>query len=553
MSNSYAAKLRRQQEKRAKIAAKREKDAAPRRLLKGDKIDVKITRIGYGGTSIGTLVCTNVIDGPPIIDQDVHLPVHALKGACPGDVIRCCVTRVRRRKIRPHIPDKSTLIEKLSGKADRSYIEASFGELLTRSSIAVPPPCEHFGHYKLGGGGCGGCTSMHTAYDYQLQDKDTQMKSLFTFLADKYDITVNQIIPCEVTLQYRNKMEFTLGRRWHPDTKDEPKYGDLPTYDYSLGLHPPQRFDKVIEISKCQIQPSIGNDILQYIRVAAPEMLLEPYDTKKNTGYFRNVGIRTSTNASQEQEVMVNLITSPCEVPKRLLPLARQLREKFPQIVCVLQNIRGVTGTHVTDEGQERLLAGPRSYIEQTLSGVTFRISANSFFQTNPAQAAVLYDQVRQAARLSSEDVVLDLFCGTGTIGLSLASVAKHVHGVDVIASSIDDARVNASANGIKNASFLQLNLDKVRVAKKFVDLPEANVIIVDPPRAGLHPGLVKYFAASPPKRIVYVSCNPMTQVRDIMELMEQAPDTFRLASIQPVDMFPNTSHVECVIALDRL
>lgn len=552
-------------------------ETAARRLRKGDIIDVTITRIGYGGTSIGRITNSWVTDkkgdSSHIISEDFALPVHAPKGACPGDVVQCLVKRLRRRKKNVDIASGSSQVVEerdrggeastvkettgdsaMDRAAAHSFVEAAFAKLVSRSPASQPPACKHFGHLRLGGQACGGCTSMQLPYNMQVAQKDAQIQSLYAFIAQAHGVSVEPIVACEKTLEFRNKMEFTFGRRWY-NTKGETEFGNSANTarKYALGLHPPQRYDKVLEIHNCRLQSDVCNRILQFVRSAAEDMLLEPFDTRTNRGYLRNVAIRTACNAKNEQEVMVNIITSECEVHERLVPLAESLRSAFPEIVCVVQNIRGIGGIHVIDESQERLLAGSRSYIEQMLCGVKYRLSANSFFQTNPTQAEVLYAGVRRAARLSGDDTVLDLFCGTGTIGLSLAAGAKHVYGVDVTASAIEDARVNAQANGIGNATFVQMNLDKLRFAKQFVDLPEADVVVIDPPRAGLHPDLIKYFVERPPKRIVYVSCNPMTQVRDITLLMRQAHVVpFRVSSIQPVDMFPNSHHVECIVALDR-
>lgn len=415
---------------------------------------------------------------------------------------------------------------------------------------------------------------MHIPYEMQLEQKNVQMQILYANLANQQREQENQVDPpllkiapivaCDDTFRYRNKMEFTFGRRWLTEKEklsstDNQNKNDVEIHrKYALGLHVPQRFDKVVEIDDCHIYPAVGNEILELIRETAKDMLLEPYDTKADTGYLRNVGIRTATNTHGKMEVMVNLITSECEVPERLVPLAQALKSRFPEVVCVVQNMRGVKGRglYEIDESNERLLAGDRSYIEQSINGITFRISANSFFQTNPQQSEILFNHIMEAAKLArNSDVVLDLFCGTGSIGLSLARYAKYVHGVDIVSSAVADANMNATINGISNASFVEMNLDKVKemARKEVLEIPEANVIVVDPPRAGLHPDLVKYLAkADHVERIVYVSCNPLTQIRDIMELMHLQPNTFHVTSVQPIDMFPNTHHVECVVGIER-
>eukprot|EP00178_Gracilaria_changii_P000779 TRINITY_DN10_c0_g1_i1.p1 TRINITY_DN10_c0_g1~~TRINITY_DN10_c0_g1_i1.p1 ORF type:complete len:592 (-),score=68.99 TRINITY_DN10_c0_g1_i1:1486-3261(-) len=511
-------------------------------LRKGDHVQLRITRTAYGGAGVG-----EILHPTNLHSSDMSMPVYTPRGACPGDIVKCTVTKVRRRNHSQPLSDLSTQ------NHSRTYAEALFRELVQQSSCAVKPPCAHFGNHHLGGGGCGGCTAMHMSYSMQLEEKQRQLQTLFTDLLVQHDIRSLQVIPCEQTLQFRNKMEFSYGRKWYVNTEEDMQRRESGHYEYVLGLHAPQRFDKVIHIDTCHIQPAVCNKILNFVRVEAEKMLLEPYDTRKDSGYLRNVAIRSATDKHGHMQVMVNIITGPCDVPRRLEPLANRIKHSFPQVVCVVQNIRGVKSSFSIDETQERLLAGERSYIEQHLCGLTFRISANSFFQTNSKQAEVLHEHVRQAANLCADDVVLDLFCGTGTIALCLARDVKQVYGIDLVSTAINDAKVNASVNDIRNATFEEGNLDKLKAMAKTPLFVEPNVIVVDPPRAGLHPDLVKYLARVEVKRVVYVSCNPVTQKRDILKIMELAPGKYKVRGIQPVDMFPNTHHVECIITLEAV
>lgn len=485
--------------------------------------------------------------------EDAEMPIYAPKGACPGDLIRCSVTKVRRRH---HDPDRRA-VQAAGGipqdAPTRTFAEAVFIELLGESDIRVQSPCRHFGHYRLRGGGCGGCTSMHVPYEIQLENKQAHVESLFAPTCDADHVAIQRVLPCENVLRYRNKMEFSYGRRWYETAKESALFcKDREDFEYALGLHAPQRYDKVVSIETCHIQPDVANDILAYIRKRAKDFLLEPYDTKLDTGYLRNVGIRSATNADGKEELMVNFITGPCDVPQRLVPFAQELMSKFPTVVCVVQNIRGVRSSVIVEDHLERLLSGKRTYIEQSLCGLSFRISANSFFQTNPEQANVLYEQVRHAARLTKDDTVLDLFCGTGTIALCLAPYAKRVYGIDNVPAAIRDAQQNAARNDIRNATFEMGNLEKLKNGA-FKGFSESNIVIVDPPRAGLHPDLIKLLAGGMAKRIVYVSCNPVSQARDINKLKSRAPGKYKVTNIQPVDMFPNSYHVENVITIDRM
>lgn len=521
-----------------------EADQLPR-LRKGDTIDIKISRLAYGGASVGHII-------HPIYDPVDHsMPVFAPKGACPGDTIRCSVVKIRRRR-----PDPELRAQLPPGSAapDRTFAEAIFTEPVSVSETAVPVPCKHFGHFRLGGGACGGCTIMQLPYELQLQQKQQQMNAMYASLAKANGAVIDDILPCEQLFRFRNKMEFSFGRRWFDKNTltNRDEASDLPKHTYALGLHAPQRYDKIVHIDDCHIQLDAGNQILSYIRKRSDELLLEPYDTKLDTGYLKNIAIRYATNKEGETEIMVNIITGPCDVPGRLVPLAEELLENFPEIVCVLQNIRGVISSVAVDEQQERLLAGSRNYIEQMISGLSFRISANSFFQTNTHQTEVLYEVIRSAARLTKEDTVLDLFCGTGSITLCLAKYAKHVHGVDIVPTAIEDAHVNAISNGVTNATFVEGNLERLRKDGTLAGHSDVDVIVVDPPRAGLHPDLLKFIARSKARRIIYVSCNPASQVRDIQMLRNLVPGAFRVTRIEPVDMFPHTHHVECVTTLDR-
>lgn len=526
---------------------------ARRRLRKGDVVDLKIAKLAYGGGAVGFIQADD-----HVATEDVGMPVYAPKGACPGDVIRCMIKRVRRRKTPPDGAQisvrKSQSTVEIAAGSSRTYAEALFVEPLSISEHVIPTPCAHFGNFRLGGGGCGGCTTMHLSYQMQLAQKQEQVVALFGKITDMFDVRVGDIIPCAETWNFRNKMEFSWGRRWfeNPMKREQLPVQSRLEHEYALGLHAPQRFDKIVTISECHIQDHVGNAIVQYVRQRSSELLLEPFDTVNNTGYLRNLVIRTATNSRGEQEVMVNFVTSLCEVPQRLVPLAEEIRQLFPSVVCVLQNMCMDKTSVVVQQDKERLLTGSRRYIEHYMCGLKFRISANSFFQTNSQQAQVLYDRVAEAAQLTPDDVVLDLFCGTGTIGLSLAEKCAQVYGVDIVEAAIEDARMNASVNHIENAAFVQGNLDKL-TDPDAAQLGNPDVIVVDPPRAGLHPSLVKYLRDCDVKRIVYVSCNPASQVRDILHLMELAPDKFRVSAIEPVDMFPHTHHVECIATLERI
>ena len=278
---------------------------------------------------------------------------------------------------------------------------------------------------------------------------------------------------------------------------------------------------------------------------------METYDPHTHTGFLRHLALRYSHNAQHKMEVMVNFVTSPCEIKERLVPLANEIRQKFSACVCVLQSMTDSKANVACSNKGQRLLAGERMFIEHELGGLSFKISPDSFFQTNSFQLPLLYEQVLRLSNIRSADHVLDLFCGTGTIGLYLSKSCASVTGIEVVPSAIKDAQENAKRNGIENANFVLGDLEKLKKDPAVLPPGEnVDVIIVDPPRGGLHRDLVKYLVQTSARRIVYVSCNPATQARDILALQEQHHGKFFVEAIQPIDMFPHTPHIESVIAI---
>lgn len=449
---------------------------------------------------------------------------------------------------------------------------------------------------------------------------------------------------------YRNKMEFTFGTRsWRPNvttslsrqdaatdmneagpqeavrplgTRTEARALRLErledsTSGFALGLHAPRRYDKVLCIEDCALQLDLANEILRFVeRRCRPlaRSMLPPYDPVDHTGFLRNLVIRTAHDQQNKTQVMVNLVTCPPTNPQQqaaLVEIAAALWKAFGEtnrgLVCVLQNITSNRSGVAIGETQRRL-AGERDTIEQALrplrhldrqryptadaslwsaDGVRFRISANSFFQTNPSQAERLmavilegsgllerYQSVRQNSqsllnqaltsdhdeiRMTPSALVVDLFCGTGTIALCLARFAEQVLGLELVASAVEDARANAQINDISNAVFEVANLDKEDLWQTILRrMPAArdrpiDVLVMDPPRAGVHPRQLKAIAGAPPlsrpRRIVYVSCNPATQTRDLEMLLRSAP-WYALTRIALVDQFPHTPHIETVAVL---
>ncbi len=472
---------------------------------KGELLELTIDSLAYGGKGVARR------DGFVVFVQR----------ALPGQKVR------------------ARIIKRRSG-----FAEARVEELLQPSPDAVEPRCTHFGV-------CGGCATQNYPYQKQLEQKQNQVEDLFARLGGFADVQVLPIIGCQETYHYRNKMEFTFSP--HPWIIDPNNPGPVPSR--ALGLHIPGRFDKVLDIHECQLQHPVGNDILQWVKTKVEEHDLEPYDIKAHTGFLRHLVIRTarsgpSDNAADSPEVMVNFVTSR-EEPQRLKPLADELVTVYPQVVSVVNNIN--TRKAAVAYGEWEVLLHGRPIITEHIRGLAFDISANSFFQTNTRQAEVLYELIEQACALSGKEVVYDLYCGTGTIALTLAGQAQEVAGFEVVSPAVEDAARNAIINEIYNARFFHADLSSryfsTQGRRLQRQIPPPDIIVSDPPRAGMHPKLVEEIIALRPRRVVYVSCNPATQVRDVRLLCDGG---YRLNTIQPVDMFPHTPHIENLCVLEK-
>ena len=336
-------------------------------------------------------------------------------------------------------------------------------------------------------------------------------------------------------------MEFTFSpNRWVLES--EPEGVDK---SFALGLHIPGRFDKILDIHDCHIQPEIGNKILKVARevcLSNPE--LRPYDPRSHIGFLRFLMIRFGTNTG---DLMVNVVTSYHDIDK-LSILTDTLLDKFPEITSLVNNVN-TRKADVAFGEYETLLYG-KPFIQEKIGSLTFEISANSFFQTNTKQGEVLYQEVENALELKGDEIIYDLYCGTGTIGLYLSQKAKEVFGFEVIRSALDDAEKNADRNQISNVHFLKANLDTFFKSGQLPRrIPKPDAIIVDPPRAGMHQDMANYLPKLRAKKIVYVSCNPTTQARDAKILCAHGYD---IVSSTMVDMFPHTPHIETVMLFSK-
>jgi 23S rRNA (uracil1939-C5)-methyltransferase len=418
-----------------------------------------------------------------------------VRGGLPGDRLRVRLTEAR-------------------GRFGRAAIE----EVLLPSPDRVPAPCPYFGR-------CGGCRLQHLAYPAQLAFKEKQVRECLQRLGGVGEFELRPILPAAETYGYRNKMEFTIA-------------GEPP----ALGLHVFERYDVVLDIEQCLLQSETMNSLLDEFRRQLRDRALSVWDPRTERGLLRFVMMREGRNTG---EAMVNVVAAAPDV-ETLTPVADALRDRVPATTSVVLNVNAKKAS-VAVGSEEHLLAG-HDHITESLDGVVFQVSANSFFQTNTRQAERLFAVVEAACELTADDTLLDLYSGTGAISLLLARRVRAVYGIEVAAAAVADAVRNARANGIDNCTFLAGEVRHV--------LPDlmrqgvrASVVVADPPRAGFHPKALSALATLAPPRIVYVSCNPSTLARDVGDLVRQG---YRLEWVQPVDMFPQTPHIEAVARLSR-
>ncbi len=424
-------------------------------------------------------------------------------------------------------------------KVRQRYIEAVAVEILEPSSDRTTPLCSWFGV-------CGGCKLMHIRYEVQLLYKQKKVTDALRHIGNFEEPPVRPVIAALTPFHYRNKIEFSFSNMRYL-LPEELSLAELSRpKEFALGFHTPGNFEKVIDIDYCYLAKEEMNRVLKLTREFAIANALAPYAAKAHTGFLRNLVVRFSEN---REEVMVNLVTSWHD--EALMQRYRNHLEAgmAKQKMTVVNNVTQRMNSVAT--GEEEFTLSGTGYITERLGTLDFRISANSFFQTNSSQAELLYSSILDVAGLSLEDTVYDLYCGTGTIALFMAKHCRQVVGLEVVESSVNDARSNAILNGVSNAKFFKADLkdfDAMLETLKDYDTPK--VIITDPPRAGMHPKALSTMLRLSPNRIVYVSCNPASLARDGKEV---ALHGYRLLSVQPVDMFPHTSHIESVACFEKV
>ncbi|WP_375559656.1 23S rRNA (uracil(1939)-C(5))-methyltransferase RlmD [Bernardetia sp. OM2101] len=416
-------------------------------------------------------------------------------------------------------------------KQRKSYWEGTVVKFHSYSDERVEPFCEHFGI-------CGGCKWQHLSYERQLFYKEKQVKDNLERLAKIELPEITPILASEHTTFYRNKLEFTFSsRRWL--TSEQIATGQ--DFDNrALGFHIPGRYDKLVDLNECYLQAEPSNSIRLAVNKYAKEHDLEFYNVMACEGLLRNLMIR---NSQTTDDLMIMLQTTAFneEVEK----LMQFIKDSFPQIT----SLQYVVNTKRNDTFQDLdiICFDGKDYITETMEGLEFRIQAKSFYQTNSIQAYNLYKITRDFAGLTGEEVVYDLYTGTGTIANFVAKQAKQVIGVEYIEPAIEDAKINSKLNGIDNTLFYAGDMKDVLNEEFLNKHARPDVILTDPPRAGMHPDVINMLLRIGAKRIVYVSCNPATQARDLQLLDEK----YSVKAIQPVDMFPQTHHVENVVLLE--
>ncbi|MDR1055381.1 MAG: 23S rRNA (uracil(1939)-C(5))-methyltransferase RlmD [Prevotellaceae bacterium] len=431
--------------------------------------------------------------------------------AIPGDVVDIQITRKQKR-----------------------YFEGLVVRTLHEAENAGKPFCEHFGE-------CGGCKWQRLPYQSQLDYKRKQVIDQFTRIGLIENPNVKATLASEKTLYYRNKLEFTFSdKRWI--TRKEIENNAELDNPNALGFHIPERFDKVLDIKKCYLQPEPSNAIRFTVKTFAVENNYDFFDLKEKKGFLRNLIIRTASSG----EIMVIVVFSK-EDEKKRIKLLDYLLDNFSQITSLQYVINSKPNDSHAD--QEMIVYAGKPYITEMMEDLQFRLGAKSFYQTNTEQAYQLYSIAREYAQLTGKETVYDLYTGTGTIANFLARNAAKVIGVEYIKEAIDDARINSEINNITNTTFYVGDMKDI-LTKDFIrENGKADVVILDPPRAGIHPDVVKTLLAVSPQRIVYISCNPATQARDIAALGQ----SYKLLNCWPVDMFPHTHHIENIALLEKV
>jgi len=494
-------------------------------LKKGDTLELGISKYASEGKGIAKINRSRIKPAQKTEDQNIEEENYVVfvHGSYPGDKVTAQLRKIKN-----------------------SYAEAKAIEIISPSKHRVGPRCKFFGT-------CGGCKQQDLNYETQLKYKEELVKETFEHIGGLTDFKIEKIIPSENVFFYRNKMEFSFSdKRWL--TKDEIGANEIIDKDFALGLHIPRIFDKVLDIDECFLQSELSNEILNFTRKFFKGKNTTIYSTKTHKGYLRHLVIRQSQNTD---DLMVNLVTSK-EDDELMNEYTTELLKAVPQITTIINNIN-LKKASVAIGDYEKVYCGTGfiydkignpAYTKVSAGKYKFRISANSFFQTNTIQAESLYKTALGFAELKGDEIIYDLYSGAGTIAIYVSGKAEKIYGFESVKSALKDANKNAKINSIDNVEFIEANLYKtfLPIVEKN-NIPKPDVIIIDPPRSGMHKTTVEDVIQLNSEKIVYVSCNPATQARDIKLMVEAG---YKLKKMKPVDMFPHTYHIENVAVLGK-
>jgi 23S rRNA (uracil1939-C5)-methyltransferase len=478
-------------------------------MKKGDLIELDITGYAFEGKGVAKIIKEVFTNDESAAKKFVIF----VDGSYPGDRVTAQIRKVRS-----------------------AYAEAKVKELLVKSPLRITAECKDFGV-------CGGCKAQDLVYAKQIFFKEEQVKDIFERIGGLKDFTIEPIIPAGKIFFYRNKMEYSFAeKRWLSESEIG-SMQEIADKEFALGLHIPGMYDKVLDIDGCLLQSELSNGILNFTRDFFKNRHILPYSSQKHTGFLRNLVIKQSF---LNNELMVNLVVSE-ENERLFIDYREEMLERFPGISTIIFNINKKLAQ--VAYGDYEIVAHGMGVIYDFIGEWKFRISANSFFQTNTAQAERLYSTALEYADFTGDEVVYDLYSGAGTIPIFISKRVKQIYGFESVEPAIEDAKVNVGLNHVDNFEPILADLNRsfiplIRERK----IPNPDIIIADPPRSGMNPRTVKDILELAPKKIVYISCNPATQARDIKLIAEGG---YKLKKIRPVDMFPHTYHIENVALLE--
>lgn len=476
-------------------------------MKKDDELELEITGYAFEGKGI-----SKIVKDAPLSFEDEKKFVIFIDKTYPGDVVIAKIIKVKK-----------------------SYAEAFPKNFIKLSEKRTEPKCKHFGI-------CGGCKSQDLIYEQQAKYKEEQVKDIFERIGGFKDFEFLPIVKSEKIFFYRNKLEYSFAeKRWLTENEIN-SMQEIHDKNFALGFHIPGQYDKVVNIEECFLQSDLSNKILNFTRKYFFERNTTIYSTKTHEGFLRNLVIKQSLHTN---DLMVNLVVSE-ENETIFKDYSEKLIQNIPAITTIVFNINKKKSSVATGD-YEIIFYGDGFIIDQ-IGKSKYRISSNSFFQTNTLQAENLYNVAVDFAQFKGDEIVYDLYSGAGTIPIYISEKAKEIYGFESVTPAIDDAMINCELNSVKNFKPFLADLNKSFLPLiNENNLPQPNVIIADPPRSGMNPKTINDILNLAPEKIVYISCNPTTQARDIKLLNE---GSYKLIKIQPVDMFPHTYHIENVALL---